>query len=164
MLRRLTTIGLACLAILLGAGTGIASAQATTQTFVSRTELNELRLFVCLDEAVRLTGGWQNVNHVTEDAAGGFTFVSNSNFVQLRGVGVESGQRYQSVGTSQGNTTGHIRGDFPATFNTETTAHLIAQGQPNPGVEFTFRYRAHYTINANGEVVLDRAEVIEECR
>jgi hypothetical protein len=144
-------------------GVGVASAQAQTQTFVSRTSFDEEGQFVCTTGFQQLTGQIQTVFHVTEDAAGGFTLVSNSNFVRFRGVDLLTGQRYQAVGSAIGNTITHVRGEFPATTTSVTPAHVIAQGPPHPGVTFELLLLVHVTVNANGETVVDRVELREEC-
>jgi hypothetical protein len=100
MLRRLI-IGMMTVVLLSLTGAGVATAQAETQTVVTRTTVDEEGQFVCTGEgsSQQLTGQIQTVFHVTEDGAGGFTIVSNSNYVNFTGVDLETGQRY--VGTAQ---------------------------------------------------------------
>jgi hypothetical protein len=46
---------------------------------------------------------------------------------------------------------------------TVVPAHIIAQGPPNPGVAFTFLFTFHLVVNPNGDVVVERAELREDC-
>ena len=162
MLRRLIT-GLMTVILLSLTYAGVASAQATAQTFVSRTSFDETGQFVCTSGSQQLTGEIQTVFHVTEDGAGGFTIVSNSNYVRFRGVDLATGQTYAGVGSAFGNTTTHMRGEFPAITTIVTPAHVIAQGPPDPGLTFEFLFLQHVTVNANGETVVDHVELRDEC-
>jgi hypothetical protein len=156
-------IGLMTTVLLSLTGLGVASAQAAPQTFVSRTSFDETGQFVCTNSFQHFTGEIQTVFHVTEDAAGGFTLVSNSNYVRFTGVDTTTGQRYAATGSPFGNQTTHVRGEFPTTTTIVTPAHVIAQGPPNPGVTFEFLFLLHVTVNANGDTVVDHVEVRDKC-
>jgi hypothetical protein len=148
MLRRII-IGMMAAVLLSVTGAGVASAQAETQTVVTRTTVDEKGQFVCTAEgsSQQLTGQIQTVFHVTEDDAGGFTIVSNSNYVNFTGVDLETGQRYVATGSAFGNQITHLRGeDLPATTTYVTPAHVIAQGQPDPGLTFEFLYLIRFTV------------------
>jgi hypothetical protein len=165
MLRRVL-IGLISVGVLTLSSAGVASAETITRTDVIRTTLDEFGNLACTDPDAtqHITGVVQTVSHVTEDAAGGFTVVFNSNAAHYEGVDLETGQRYAGVGTPYGNQTMHVGANgFPATTTYVTPAHLIAQGPPNPGVTFEFLWLVHVTVNATGETVVDLDTVREEC-
>jgi hypothetical protein len=165
MLRRVL-IGLMSVGVLTLTSVGVASAETSAQTVVTRTPVDELGSFACLDPeaTLRITGVLTTVSHMTADGAGGFTVVLNSNAADYKGVDLETGQVYAGVGTPYGNQTMHVGADgFPATTTYVTPAHLIAQGPPNPGVTFEFLQLVHVTVNATGETVVDLEIVREEC-
>jgi hypothetical protein len=165
MLRRVL-IGLMSVVVLTLTSAGVASAEPSAQTVVTSTPVDELGSFACLDPeaTVHITGVLKTVSHMTEDAAGGFTVVFNSNAAGYEGVDLETGQQYAGVGTPYGNQTMHVAADgFPATTTYVTPAHVIAQGPPNPGVTFEFLQLVHVTVNATGETVVDLETVREEC-
>jgi hypothetical protein len=148
MLRRVI-IGMMAAALLSVTGAGVASAQAETQTVVTRTTVDERGQFVCTAEgsSQQLTGQIQTVFHVTENGAGGFTIVSNSNYVNFTGVDLDTGQKYRATGSAFGNQITHLEGeDLPATTTYVTPAHLIGQGPPDPGLTFEFLYLTRFTV------------------
>jgi hypothetical protein len=163
MLRRVT-IGLMTVFLLSLTGVGLASAQAVTETVVIRTPVDEDGQFVCTSGLQHLTGEIQTVFHVTEDGAGGFTIVSNSNYVNFTGLDSETGQQYRATGSAFGNTTSHVgEVGFPATTTLVGSAHVIAQGPPDPGLTYEVLIQQHITVTANGDIVVDRNEFREEC-
>jgi hypothetical protein len=107
---------------------------------------------------------------VTEDGAGGFTIVENSNYVNFKGVDLQTGQRYAATGSAFGNRITHLRGeDLPATTTYVTPAHVIAQGPPDPGVTFKLLYLIRFTVFPPSdeedppEVVVHLEMLREEC-
>jgi hypothetical protein len=154
MLRRII-IGMMAAVLLSLTGAGVASAQAETQTVVTRTTtVDEKGQFVCTAEgsSQQLTGQIQTVFHVTEDGAGGFTIVSNSNYVNFTGVDEVTGQKYRATGSAFGNQITHLRGeDLPETTTYVTPAHLIGQGPPDPGLTFEFLFLTRFTVFPTGD-------------
>jgi hypothetical protein len=148
MLRR-SSIAMMTAVLLSLTGAGLASAQAEIQTVVTRTTVDEEGQFVCTAEGSRqqLTGQIQTVFHVTEDGAGRFTIVSNSNYVNFTGVDLVTGQQYRATGSAFGNQITHLEGEnLPATTTYVTPAHLIGQGPPDPGLTFQFLFLTRFTV------------------
>jgi hypothetical protein len=85
------------LVFLLGAaGVRASLAQATTTT--TRTTLTRSGTANCGMEDVEVSGPIDVVTHVTIDANGGMHGHTTFDFSQLRGVGLTSGNTYQSSG------------------------------------------------------------------
>ena len=136
---------------------------AAAETVVVRTPVSEIASLVCVDEPVLLSGEFQTTFHITENAAGHVTFVEVSTYKALEGAGQVTGQTYRVVGSPFGNTIINSNGPFPLETTRATTANIVGQGQPNPGLVFHIHILEHFTVNANGEVTAEVVEFREEC-
>ena len=111
----------------------------------------------CNGESIDLTGTFQIVSHVTEDASGGFHAIVEGNAQGVGGVGA-SGARYRATGGfwDEFNTNGRTQ-----VFNSVAVFNLIGQGSaPNFLQKVTFKI----TFNANGELTTEVIRTREVCR
>ena len=93
------------------------------------------------------------------DASGGihatFTLVP----VKVRGVGLTSGITYKAVGGERDTVTSAATGAFTANFT--SMFNRVSQGSTGNLQAFT---NSHFTVNANGDVTVDRFDVRAQCR
>jgi hypothetical protein len=110
----------------------------------------------CNGEIVNFAGTAHYVFRTTVDANGGLHVGVNAN-AQVKGTGATTGAKY--VANEQLHQQINLAG-----AGTTTLVHNLAlkgQGQvPN----FVLMERVHVTVNANGEVTVDRTESSSECR
>ena len=110
-----------------------------------------------VSELVELEGQIFERFTVVANPAGGYHAVYHTMPIGLRGTGVDSGEEFrvklQDHG-SFGQTTAGLVGTYRQV--------LILVGQTS-GREFSLVVRGHYTINANGEIVVDRENLAADC-
>jgi hypothetical protein len=163
MHRRLI-IAVLTVVFLSGAWPAAAWGRATTETLVFRTPVSEtVEGLACVDEPVFLTGEIQTVAHTRQDTAGGTHVVEITTNVNLQGAGQVTGQVYRVVGSPFGNTSQHFTDPFPSTQTRVTTANVIRQGQPDPGLTFQIHILEHVTVNKDGEPTAVVTEFRERC-
>lgn len=125
------------------------------------TPINGVRFVPCanggLGDVVDISGRVHRVEHVTENA-NGFHIVLHANPTNVKGVGRRTGDVYQANGV------------FNASFNvgpgeTQTVRDVFQLIGPGPDNNLTITFREyHYTINANGELVVSNVEAFSvEC-
>jgi hypothetical protein len=135
-----------------------AAAETTTESYFTVT--NAVRFVPCANggagEVVDISGTVHRVEHVTE-TENGFHLVLHANPI-VTGVGRTTGDTYQA------------RGGFNLSFNvgpgeTETVRDVFKLVGPGPNNNLTVTFaKFHYTINANGElVVLNEDAFSVEC-
>jgi len=124
---------------------------------------------LCNDEPVLLTGSFHVVTVVTEDNRGnsflygGFHFRTITNLIDISGVGLVTGKRYQLVGAGPRivQELGNDDRPFPIINTQSNSLSLISHGNgDNLQIHMTF----HTTINANGEVTSFVDNFTIECR
>jgi hypothetical protein len=136
---------------------------ATTET-INMVEPLDLVVFVdCAangaGEDVMLTGRLHVLLHTTMSNSGILHVRSHFQPQALAGVGAATGDRYRGVGVTQDNLTVHPNG-FPATFSFINNFRMIGQGKGN---NFHVHENTHITVNANGDVVVDRTNLRVTC-
>jgi hypothetical protein len=132
--------------------TAPAYAQAITSTVHVIVPLESFTTNFCNGEAAVLSGNLNIVEHVTEDASGGFHIVrGHTNFQGVTGVD-ESGDKY--IFAHAGSPIFNIRQDSANEFTFLANGRLISQGGEANQLATT---QIHQTFNANGEIT---AEII----
>ena len=110
-----------------------------------------------LSELVELEGQIFTRFTVVSDPAGGFHAVYHAMPVGLKGTGAESGEEFrvkvQEHG-SWGQTTMGLVGSY---------RQVLKMVGTTSGRSFSLIVRGHYTINANGQIVVDREELAADC-
>ncbi len=157
-MRRLV-LSLAVVGTALALATGVALAQATTDTFNEKVPIDEVFDNPCTDEPVRLTGNLHILFHVTEDAKGGFHVQLHFQPQGVSGTGLESGEQYRGVGvTRQGFY-------FPPEeglreFTVVDRFIIVSKG---PSENLLAATTIHVTFNANGEPTAEVFRVRIRC-
>jgi hypothetical protein len=110
-----------------------------------------------LSELVELQGQIFERFTVVANPAGGFHAVYHTMPIGLQGTGVESGEefrvKWQDHG-SWGQTTMGLLGTY---------RQMLKLVGGTSGREFSLIVRGHYTINANGEIVVEREKLAADC-
>jgi len=110
-----------------------------------------------LSELVELEGQIFERFTVVSNPAGGFHAVYQTMPIGLKGTGADSGEEFrvkvQDRG-SFGQTTMGLVGTYRQVLK------LVGQ---TSGREFSLVARGHYTINANGEIVVEREKIGIDC-
>lgn len=141
--------------------TPTARGAAVTNTDSYFTPVSGVRFVPCanggLGDIVDIKGRVHRVEHITE-TENGFHVVLHANPTNVTGVGRRTGDTYQANGV------------FNLSFNvgpgqTETVRDVFQLVGPGPNNNLTITFREyHYTINANGElVVLNQEAFSVEC-
>ncbi len=94
---------------------------------------------------------------VKEDAAGGFHVSLHRTWIGT-GVGQVTGTEYNLNWPHQ--VTNNFRGPFPETFNRYIANNLVSKGSADNRI---FSLLQHLTVNANGDVTVDRSDLKLEC-
>jgi hypothetical protein len=94
---------------------------------------------------------------VIYNPAGGFHASYHTMPVGLRGVGSESGEEYRVKEQDHGAFTQTLMG---LTGSYRQTLRLVGR---TSGLSFSMVVRGHYTINANGEITVEREKAIFAC-
>ncbi len=107
-------------------------------------------------ENVHVTGDMvESTSIVTKNGITHFSFHVRAH---LDGVGVTSGESYTLNASTLEEQ--NSKGDFPAEANIVLHELLVSRGgSPNEKVTI----RIHITINANGDVVVDRSDMSDDC-
>jgi hypothetical protein len=146
---------LATMALAILAASGVALASQKPQ--IDRVPIDETVVNPCNGEPIDLTGTFQIVSHVHEDAGGGFHAIAEGNAQGIRGVGA-SGAQYRATGGFWVEFNSNRRSEV---FNAVEVFNIIGQGSaPNFLLKTTFKY----TINANGELTAEVVRTREVCR
>ena len=131
---------LATMALAILAASGVALASQKPQ--IVRIPIDETVLNPCNGESVHLTGTFQIVFHVTEDASGGFHLIAEGNAQGVKGVGT-SGTQYRATGGFWDELNTRSTGGV---FHSVAVFNLISQGAaPN----FLEKFKFKITVNAN---------------
>jgi hypothetical protein len=128
----------------------------------STTILTDFTLFIpcALDgagEDVHITGTLHDMYHFTMDDTGGYHLVLLTQPMGVKGVGLTSGDVYQGTGGNIEQFEGNI--EELSTF--VNNFRIIG---PGPGNNFTVHETYHFTINANGEVTAEVANLSADCK
>jgi hypothetical protein len=130
-MRRLIALVVTVATVLL-LGSGLAIAQATTETSnvmepVSFTIEDAAGGIICpeYDEPILVEGVFHHLVHVTTDANGGYHYVIRTNTQNVTATGLETGEEYQFI-----NPVGAIGGSGTGmeTSKAEGTFHVISRG------------------------------------
>lgn len=135
-------IGLFALALMIGSGHA-ALAQATVTTYNTDVPVSFTLLNPC-GESIAISGEVHVLVHQTTHGDGTYSYASHVNYQGVNGVGVESGDKYQTTSTT--NATGSGTGAFNSSY--ADSFHLIGQGTTN---DYLVHTTIHFTINDNGE-------------
>lgn len=136
-------------------------AQVSTQDqLIEETYLLGLpRVTQCVGEDIMVTGRTRMVLHIAVIPGDRFHGTFHMTEQGTSGVGLVTGQSYQFVQTQ--NEGVRIEGGLPYTGTAIFDRRVISQGStPN----FHLHNVYHFTINANGELVVERDEVSRVCR
>ena len=132
----------------------------TAQTFNDTTVLVfpfSDTFIACNGESVPVTGSIHLVFHFTANDNGSSDFSMNN--YHAEGVGQTTGTEYLLV-RHAGLTEYFGNGFGPATLTFLDRARLIGRGNvPDTLIKFTF----HFTVNANGDLIVNRFESSTEC-
>ncbi len=140
-------------------GPAIARAEARVLKDTVIAPFNFTAFYQCAEEALAITGELRITTMMVVGASGGiharFTLVP----VKVRGVGLTSGITYKAVGGERDTFTSAANGAFTANFT--SMFNLVSQGSTGNLQVFM---NSHFTVNANGEVMVERFNVRAECR
>jgi hypothetical protein len=109
-----------------------------------------------LSELVELQGQIFERFAVVSNPAGGFHAVYHTMPIGLRGTGAESGEEFRVKWRDHGSfgqTTMGLVGTYRQALELVSTS----------GREFSLIVKGHYTINANGEIVVEREQLEADC-
>jgi hypothetical protein len=144
---------------ILALAAGMALAQATTDTFTHKAQLDTILTNPCTGEPLHLTGNVRFLFHTTEDAKGGLHVQFKFQSQGVSATGLESGEQYRGVFVQRDGAyfpPGDLRREFTTVYRTL----LVSQGPSANLVEIiTF----HVTINANGEPTAEVSRVDLKC-
>jgi len=140
-------------------GPAIARAEARVLKDTVLAPFTFTAFYQCAEEAIAITGEFRITTMTVVDASGGihatFTLVP----VKVRGVGLTSGITYKAVGGERDTFTSAANGAF--TFNYTSMFNLVSQGSTDNLQAFVTN---HFTVDANGDVTVERFDVRAECR
>ena len=140
-------------------GPAIARAEARVLKDTVIAPFNFTAFYECAEEAIAITGELRITTMMVVDASGAihgrFTLVP----VNVRGVGLTSGITYKAVGGERDTFTSAANGAF--TFNYTSMFNLVSQGSTDNLQAFVTN---HFTVDANGDVTVERFDVRAECR
>ena len=110
-----------------------------------------------LSELVELQGQIFERFTVVSNAAGGFHAVYHTMPIGLRGTGAESGEEFRVKW--------HDHGSFGQTTMglVGTYRQVLKLVGSTSGRSFSLIVRGHYTINANGDIVVEREKLAADC-
>lgn len=127
-------------------------------TNVVREPVDDIVYNDCTNEDVHLVGEVQYFSETRDDGAGGYHVNFHTNFY-LKGVGLSSGTQY--IWNTENNGNENVSPPFPAMFSYTRTRHVVAQGK---ATNQHLTVRQQFTINANGDVTVDRYEFSLTCQ
>lgn len=133
--------------------------QATTTTTNETIPFTSTVTNPCNADLVTFQGNMHVINHVTNDASGGFHLKMHVNYQNVSGTGSPSGNNYR-VGTVSNVTLNDPDGE-QAEMTVIQTVKLITQG---PALNYFMRLVFHVTVNANGQTTSSVFETRMECR
>jgi hypothetical protein len=135
---------------------------AQAQTFNERIPLSDT-FTSCTGEAVPVEGVLHTVGSFNEDASGGVHIQFHQDF-HGQGVGETSGAKY--VVTSQGPAVLHSNfgANRALSFTVVSHAKVIRQGEDDTEDDFSARTVIHFTLNADGELTAEVANIEVECQ
>jgi hypothetical protein len=107
-------------------------------------------------ESMTLTGELHLISHSAIDAAGGVHLQIHTQLKNIEGWGNTSGTYYRAMG-SQKLTSNAKAG---SSFSFISSFRLIGRAQ---APDYHVRENTHVTVNANGDVVVDRSETSIDC-
>lgn len=157
MVRRAVLTAFALFSLLL-VGASSAFAQAGTYTEVDRAPITVTFPNPCTGEDVTVSGYFQVVFHITEDANGGIHVAVEGNASQVSGVGT-SGTKYRATGGFWEEFNVPAGGAIDYTL--VDVINLISQGS---GDNFAFHVTLHFTVDANGNPTAEVVNISAECR
>lgn len=105
----------------------------------------------CTDEIVDFTGTMQ-FWFDTKLNKNRWQFILHSNLMGVSGVGRTSGEKYQIIETSQGNSKVSTTNGLPVII---TSIHNLQVIGPGSGNHYTLYERRHFIVNNNGDVIID---------
>jgi hypothetical protein len=109
-------------------------------------------------EVVQLSGNLHTLFHFTDDGAGGFHAMNESNPQGISGTGLTSGDKYQGTGVTRSN---FNAGAIPFNQTFINNFRIIGEG---PGNNLLIHHNFHITVNANGELTALVDNFSAECR
>jgi hypothetical protein len=137
-----------------------ARASATTETTSQVVTIASSEFVPCANggvgEIVNVAGSLHVVDHATETGNGQFHLSHHENPQGLTGTGQVTGDVYHNVGSAHF----HINLNPAETATQLLTFKLVG---PGPDNNLYLRGIAHFTVNANGVVTVDRSEFTVEC-
>jgi hypothetical protein len=132
-------------------------AAATNSTIVVKDDEPARIITTCPDEGIYLSGYTLLAIHTSEDKNGGLHSMMLHNSAGLRGIGSESGDKYQVKGVYRWNQ--NIK--LGKTYTETMTYKIMRQGTGN---FYTVHQTIHYTMNANGDFTVDFNRESITCR
>jgi|GEM_PF-5726825 len=142
-----------------GTAGNVVLAKATVTQYDYSSDVDSDILHPCTGETVHVTGHIRDKYQVVEDGNGGYHVSENANYQGVSGVNMTSGTRYNLNGAA------HINETLKKGESLVYTAaiHWIASGNA-PDDDFVQYINQKVTINANGELVVDRLDSYTECK
>ncbi len=113
----------------------------------------------CTDEIVDFTGTMQ-FWFDTKINKNRWQFIFHSNLMGVSGVERSSGEKYQIIETNQENSHVDTANGIPVLITTMHNLHIIGLGSGN---RYTLHERRHFSVNNNGEVLIDYDTFGSEC-
>lgn len=167
---RTASVLLACLVLAACAESATAPAPDVTPAFAASTStisvIDPLALTVFVPcalggvgENVNLTGWLHVVIHTSVSNSGILHAKTHFQPQNLSGTGETSGDSYRGVGVTQDNLSLHPEG-FPVSFTLVNNFRMIGQGKGN---NFQVHENVHVTVNANGDMTVDRSHARITC-
>lgn len=143
------------------AGTSENGAQVTTQRQVIEEtyELDLPRITQCVGEPIMVTGRTRMDLQLVVIPGGRFHGTFHMSEQGSSGVGMITGQQYRFMQVQ--NEGVRMEGDLPYTDTAIFDRRVISQGGTS---NFYLHNVYHFTINANGELVVERNEVSRVCQ
>lgn len=137
-------------------------AQATTIHENVTIPINHVTINPCTGEEIALSGDAHFVLHFTFDESGGGHGSGHTNLQGVSGVGLTSGDVYRLVAVS-GGTSNFIAPTENGTVTITSVSNTRIVG-PGPDNNFLGRFIFHATVNANGELTTQFADIEARCQ
>ena len=141
---------LAVVGTTLALATGMALAQATTDTYNETVPVDVIFDNPCNGEPLHITGEIHILYIVTEDANGGIHIQMQIQPQEYTATGLVSGEQYRGVGVSRDE--GYIA---PGTVRELTHVNHFSMISEGPTANFLQGVTIHHTFNAKGEPTAD---------
>jgi hypothetical protein len=129
--------------------------------FNRKLPLRNIRLNPCSGEVVGLEGEIHFVVTETTDSSGGVHFTGHSNYQNVYGIGLDSGEDYRLVNVTNSPTVEHAVEDGASVITSTTRLMVIGPGKDN---NYTVTGITHLTVNNNGEITSVKFEFESGCQ